>query len=90
MNQSTKQRVILHFCVYTYDEGWPGLYIYPVYDRIFGDFPAKKIRIFTVYVWFWPTYIRFVTVIRPNQPKKGCHTHIHCHTHTMQLRTPVN
>ena len=26
-------------------------YIYTVYDRIFGDFPAKN----TVYIWFWPT-----------------------------------
>jgi hypothetical protein len=26
-------------------------YIYTVYDRIFGDFPAKN----TVHVWFWPT-----------------------------------
>jgi hypothetical protein len=27
------------------------LYIYTVYDRIYGDFPAKN----TLYVWFWPT-----------------------------------
>jgi hypothetical protein len=32
-------------------QGWPEPYTYTVYDRIFGDFPAKK----TVYIWFWPT-----------------------------------
>jgi len=26
------------------------MYIYTVYDRIFGDFPAKK-RVYTVYVY---------------------------------------
>ena len=66
--------------------GWPKPYIYTVYDRILGDFPAKntvytpykcrvgqnpvymhhiwpyiwwfpcqKYRIYTVYIWFWPT-----------------------------------
>jgi len=29
-------------------------YIYTVYDRIFGDFPAKYCM-FTGYVWLWPT-----------------------------------
>jgi len=31
--------------------------IYTVYDRIFGDFPAKNAVYtpYTVYIWFWPT-----------------------------------
>jgi len=28
-------------CVFN-KQGWPEPYIYTVYDRIFGDFPAKK------------------------------------------------
>ena len=30
-------------------------FIYTVYDRIFGDFPAYRHRICTVNIWFWPT-----------------------------------
>ena len=29
----------------------PEPYIYTVHDRIFGDFPAKKYRIYTVYIY---------------------------------------
>ena len=38
-----------------YASGWPEPYIYTVYDRMFGDFSAKKYRIYTVYIWFWQT-----------------------------------
>jgi hypothetical protein len=37
--------------IYIYIYGWPDPYIYTVYDRIFGDFPAK----ITVYIHrIWP------------------------------------
>jgi len=39
-------------------EGWPELYIHTVYDRMYGDLPAKN-AVYTPYipinVWFWPT-----------------------------------
>jgi hypothetical protein len=40
----------------------PEPYIYTVHDRIFGDFPAKKYRIYTVYIWFWPTLFIYICV----------------------------
>jgi hypothetical protein len=42
---------------------WPEPYIYTVYDRIFGDFPAKSTVIYTVYIWLWPTLhmARYIT-----------------------------
>ena len=30
--------------------------IYTLHDRIFYDFPAKT-RVYTMYVWFWPTLL---------------------------------
>ena len=40
--------------------GWPEPYIHTVYDRMYGDFPAKN-TVYTpyirMYVWFWPTLI---------------------------------
>ena len=43
-------------CTYIY--GWPGPNVYTIYDRMFGDCPAKKYRIYTVYTWFWPTLLK--------------------------------
>jgi len=41
-----------------YHKGWPEPYICTVYDRMYGDFPAKN-TVCTPYiptnVWFWPT-----------------------------------
>jgi hypothetical protein len=31
-------------------QGWPGLYKHIVYDRIYGDFPAK-VTVYTSYVY---------------------------------------
>ena len=48
-------------------QGWPGPYIYTVYDRNFGDSCAKNI-LYTP--WFWPTlvihggYVRFWPTLR--------------------------
>ena len=38
------------------EQGWPEPYIYVVYGRIFGDFPAKN-AVYKPYIgiWFWPT-----------------------------------
>ena len=62
------------------------VYIHTVYDRIFGDFPAKKQkwRVYTVYIWSWPTLIIYnlsqglVTIAKklgphdcPEKNKKG-------------------
>ena len=33
-----------------YTQGWPGPYVNTVYDRIFGDFPAKKTYIRRIYM----------------------------------------
>jgi len=33
--------------IYSYFQGWPGPYVCTVYDRIFGDFPAKN-TVYTV------------------------------------------
>ena len=33
------------------------------YDRIFSDFPAKKYRTHTVYIWFWPTLAIYTHVL---------------------------
>ena len=43
----------------TYLQGWPEPYIFTVYDRIFGDFPAKK-AVHTPYIYMVlanPTYL---------------------------------
>ena len=53
-----------------YTEGWPEPYMHTVYDRMYGDFPAKN-TVYTpyicMYVWFWPSlYIGF-----PNCIKEG-------------------
>jgi hypothetical protein len=41
-----------------YDQGWPEPYLYTVYDRIFGIFPAEN-TVYTPYIYyiygFWPT-----------------------------------
>jgi hypothetical protein len=52
-----KSPYIRPYTVYFYDSGQPYIYIYiyTVYDRVFSDFPAKKDRMYTVYIWFWPT-----------------------------------
>jgi hypothetical protein len=34
-----------------YMQGWPELYIYTVYDRIFGDFPAAENTVYTSYIY---------------------------------------
>ena len=34
----------LFWVIEWYDQGWPDPYVYTVYDRIFGDFPAKNTR----------------------------------------------
>ena len=36
-------------------QGWPEPFAYTVYEHIFGDFPAERTGIYTVYVWLWPT-----------------------------------
>jgi len=40
--------------------GWPEPYIHTVYDRMYGDFPAKN-TVYTPYIpineWFWPTLL---------------------------------
>jgi hypothetical protein len=33
-----------------YAQGWPEPYMYSVYDRIFGDFPAKN-TVYTPYIY---------------------------------------
>jgi len=43
-------RVCVRVCVLGECSCWPEPYIYTVYDHIFGDFPAKNYRIFTVYI----------------------------------------
>jgi len=35
---------------HTHQEGWPEPYIHTVYDRIFGDFPAKN-TVYTPYIY---------------------------------------
>ena len=47
-----------------YRSGWPEPYIFTVYDRIFGDFPAKK-AVHTPYIYMVlanPNY----RLLRPN------------------------
>jgi len=42
---------------YIYIYGWPKSYICAVYDRMYGDFPAKNTvctRFIPRHVWFWP------------------------------------
>jgi len=46
------------------ESGWPGPYIYTVYDHRFGDFPAKN----HVYIWLWPT-LHASNVCTPSQEK---------------------
>jgi len=40
--------------------GWPEPYIHTIYDRMYGDFPAKY-TVYTPYipmnVWFWPILV---------------------------------
>ena len=41
-------------------KGWPSLYMFTVFDRIFGDFPAKH-NAFTPYIYgFWPTLCKLL------------------------------
>ena len=44
-------------CMGFHMQDWPEPYIYTVYGRIFGDFPAN----YTMgpYIWFWPTLFIF-------------------------------
>jgi len=58
-------------CNEGYEWGWPDLYICTVYDRMYGDFPAKN-TVCTPYipinVWFWPTLgMRCVLLMRGEQ-----------------------
>jgi len=45
-------------CVRVIYKGLPAVYTHTVYDRMYGDFPAKN-TVYTPYipinVWFWPT-----------------------------------
>jgi len=47
-----------HECHNSNQWGWPEPYVYTVYDRVYGKFPAKN-TVYTpcicMYVWFWPT-----------------------------------
>jgi hypothetical protein len=36
--------------VYQHGQGWPEPYIYTVYDRMFGEFPAKN-NVHTPYIY---------------------------------------
>jgi len=52
-----------------YGLGWPEPYVHTVYDRMYGDFPAKY-TVYTPYipiiVGFWPTLIMVhVLVVLP-------------------------
>jgi len=38
------------FALDNYIQGWPEPYIYAVYDRIYGDFPAKN-TVYTPYIY---------------------------------------
>jgi len=52
------------------EKGWPEPCINTVYDRIFGDSPAK----YTVYmyIWFWPTlYLRVPYAFHPKCNRKA-------------------
>jgi len=55
-----------------YTEAWPEPNIYSVYDRIFGDFPAKSTVyilyiIYIRYIKFWPTLLKWRN--RSTRPK---------------------
>jgi len=44
------------FCAnYMYRVGHNRIPYMTIYDRIFGDVPAKKHSMYNVYIWFWPT-----------------------------------
>ena len=40
------------------------MYIHAVYGRIFGGFPAKNYRLYTVYIWSWPTLLTYAVYDR--------------------------
>jgi len=64
--------------------------MYTVYDRMYGDFPAKNTAC-TPYrhinVCFWPTLVmchasvRSIQLTAMKRCSKMSHTHIHTHTH---------
>jgi len=74
---SQKEQIPMHACLcvcvsmhlsatYTHTQGWPEPCIYTVYDRIFGEFPAKK------------PYINRICMVLANPT----HTYKRVHMHT--------
>jgi hypothetical protein len=62
---------ILCYHVYAHVSGWPDTHICTVYDRMYGDFPARNTACtpyLPINVWFWPTLLmclRFSTHWHP-------------------------
>jgi len=44
--------------------GWPKPYVYTIYDRKFGYFPAKIPYMHRKYIWHWPTLVINRTTIK--------------------------
>jgi hypothetical protein len=80
-----------HTCTHkhTQEHVWLArMYVYTVYDRIIGDFPAKKILCtYTLYIytWSWPplcTHTQTTHMYTYTHMHTCTHTNAHIHTYT--------